>query len=114
MQQQVEKAKIALEYQGQQIVRQIQELDDGFQVDDGNWTDHALRQHKRVQFNEKLQRITSAKQRIAEGRYGQCLVCSMPIDPERLQVLPEATTCIHCTQKTVRQHLRKMRQTRHC
>lgn len=114
MQRQVEKARIVLEYQGQQIERQIHEMDEAYQVVDDSWSDHALRQHQRMRLSEKLQRISFAKQRITEGRYGQCLVCGMPIDTERLNILPETTTCVHCTEKTVRQHFQKMRQTRRC
>jgi DnaK suppressor protein len=33
------------------------------------------------------------------GKYGTCEVCGLPIDPARLRVYPEATTCIECSTK---------------
>jgi RNA polymerase-binding transcription factor DksA len=32
-----------------------------------------------------------------EGRYGICVRCAQPIDPARLEVRPQATTCVTCT-----------------
>jgi RNA polymerase-binding transcription factor DksA len=40
--------------------------------------------------------VTRAKQRMDEGRYGECLSCHQRIDPERLLVLPTAELCISC------------------
>ena len=32
-----------------------------------------------------------------EGRYGICVRCGEPIDPARLAVRPQATSCVTCT-----------------
>ena len=43
-----------------------------------------------------LTQILAALQRIEQGRYGGCVACHQPIDPERLAALPEASRCISC------------------
>lgn len=44
----------------------------------------------------RLQAIKSALKRIENGTYGICQVCGQPIDPKRLEVSPEVTTCTKC------------------
>ena len=43
--------------------------------------------------NEQRRRITRALERLDNGSYGNCAVCGEPIDDERLEARPEATTC---------------------
>lgn len=43
-----------------------------------------------------LQEIDAALGRIDAGTYGQCERCGRPIDPDRLEALAYATTCIEC------------------
>jgi DnaK suppressor protein len=43
--------------------------------------------------NEQRRRITMALERLDNGSYGSCQVCGQPIDDERLEARPEATTC---------------------
>lgn len=38
------------------------------------------------------------------GRYGTCEVCAYPIEPERLEVVPQATECAACAQDARRAH----------
>ncbi len=45
---------------------------------------------------QQLAEIAAARARQREGTYGLCTVCGRPIDPERLRVRPEASTCIDC------------------
>jgi len=45
---------------------------------------------------ERAGRLEDALQRVADGTYGTCLRCGLPIDPRRLHALPEARHCIHC------------------
>ncbi len=45
---------------------------------------------------KRLEEIESALQRIAEGTYGVCPGCTNPIEPERLNVLPQAMYCSGC------------------
>ena len=47
----------------------------------------------------KAQSLEIALQRAEEGGYGICEVCSQPIDPARLAILPYTKRCIVCAQK---------------
>lgn len=40
--------------------------------------------------------VDRALERIAEGRYGQCVRCGDAIAPARLEARPEAALCIAC------------------
>ncbi len=44
-----------------------------------------------------LAKVEAALERIANGTYGICEKCGKPIAPERLAVLPYATTCVTCS-----------------
>ena len=49
--------------------------------------------------NELEARLTNVKkalQKIEEGTYGICENCEKPIDKERLEANPAATTCVDC------------------
>ena len=48
---------------------------------------------------DEAHHIQQALRRQAEGRYGICDDCGEPIDPERLEVRPQATLCISCQRK---------------
>ena len=48
---------------------------------------------------DELQQVQVAMRRQAEGRYGICDGCGEQIDPERLAVRPQATTCVACQRK---------------
>jgi RNA polymerase-binding transcription factor DksA len=45
---------------------------------------------------QKLDEINRALQIAKKGAYGICERCGKPIDPERLQALPETTLCVKC------------------
>lgn len=47
-------------------------------------------------FNKELKNVSNALKKTSEGTYGQCSGCGKPINPKRLEVLPEATLCIEC------------------
>lgn len=50
-----------------------------------------------VQFHErKLNDIEQVLEEVRRGTYGICERCGQPIDPERLEALPETTLCIKC------------------
>ena len=49
----------------------------------------------RVQ-EQKLAAIEEALQGAHEGTYGTCEHCGNPIDPERLEILPETILCVKC------------------
>lgn len=44
----------------------------------------------------EIQKLKDALVRIERGHYGVCLFCRKPIDAGRLEVQPEAVTCIRC------------------
>lgn len=48
----------------------------------------------------KLESIDNALRQARNGRYGICEQCEEPIDPARLEVIPEATLCVRCKATT--------------
>ena len=40
--------------------------------------------------------VLAALVRLDTGTYGVCIACDRPIEPERLEVLPEADRCASC------------------
>ncbi len=44
----------------------------------------------------RVQQLRAALARIGAGAYGTCVRCDGPIHPERLEAIPEITTCIDC------------------
>ncbi len=45
---------------------------------------------------EQLARVEHALLKIEKGTYGRCDNCGQPIDPARLEALPEASLCMKC------------------
>ncbi len=43
--------------------------------------------------------IERALDRIAQGTYGDCVICGAEINPRRLEARPEASLCIDCARK---------------
>lgn len=54
----------------------------------------------------KLESIEYALRQAQEGKYGICERCGEPIDPARLEAVPEATLCVRCKTITERQQAR--------
>ncbi len=48
------------------------------------------------QLERKLEGVQAALRAIEKGRYGICERCNKEIDPERLEVRPDATLCLQC------------------
>jgi RNA polymerase-binding protein DksA len=46
--------------------------------------------------NEQLAYIEHALHKFEEGTYGLCDNCGQPIDPARLEALPQASSCMQC------------------
>lgn len=46
---------------------------------------------------EQLAEIDAAEDRLAQGRYGLCETCGLPIALARLEARPSARTCIACS-----------------
>lgn len=65
--------------------------DDGMEIEQVS-KNLALKQH----LERLLAQIEAAVRRIEQGVYGMCERCGQAILPERLEVLPYATTCVSC------------------
>jgi DnaK suppressor protein len=48
---------------------------------------------------EELIAIDAALARLHTGHYGQCVDCTKPIAPKRLEATPEASRCMACQQQ---------------
>jgi len=44
----------------------------------------------------QLAEVEHALQKFEDGTYGQCDNCGQPIDPARLEALPQASLCLNC------------------
>jgi DnaK suppressor protein len=51
---------------------------------------------------ERINRLTRALERVAQGRYGTCEDCARAIEPARLAAAPEATVCRDCQEQRER------------
>lgn len=49
-----------------------------------------------------LSEVEHALRKFEEGTYGSCDSCGKPIDPARLEVLPQASLCLECKAKGVK------------
>ena len=56
-----------------------------------------LTEERRV--NGLLSEIEHALHKFEEGTYGLCDECGGPIDPKRLEAIPQASLCIDCKSK---------------
>src|SRR4030066_1352833 len=45
---------------------------------------------------QELVGIEHALEKVEKGTYGTCDNCGQPIDPERLEALPQASLCMNC------------------
>ena len=46
-----------------------------------------------------LTEVDQALQKLDNGSYGVCEMCHQPIDPARMEALPQAILCMSCRQK---------------
>jgi DnaK suppressor protein len=46
-----------------------------------------------------LVEVDRALQKLDNGSYGVCEMCHLPIDPARMEALPQAILCMSCRQK---------------
>jgi DnaK suppressor protein len=49
--------------------------------------------------NSLLVEVEQALKKMENGTYGYCDVCKSPIDPARMEALPQAILCLNCRQK---------------
>lgn len=45
---------------------------------------------------QEMAKVEHALDKIKKGTYGLCDSCGQPIDPERLEALPQAAVCMKC------------------
>ncbi len=45
---------------------------------------------------QEMSDIEHALEKFEKGTYGLCENCGQPIDPARLEILPQATYCVNC------------------
>lgn len=50
----------------------------------------------------KVRNIDTALQSMEKGVYGTCSRCNEPIEPERLEIKPDATFCVSCQREIER------------
>jgi len=48
---------------------------------------------------DQLAEVAHALQKFEQGTYGLCDLCGQPIDPARLEALPQAYLCLNCKAK---------------
>lgn len=53
----------------------------------------------REMLETELARVDDALERLRTGGYGICVRCGQPINPRRLERLPEADLCISCARR---------------
>ena len=58
----------------------------------------------------RLKDIETALKLIEKGEYGICTRCGKPIEPERLEIKPDATLCIECQREVERLNRRNRPQ----
>jgi RNA polymerase-binding transcription factor DksA len=58
--------------------------------------DEELDETTELFLEEEERRIGEARRALADGSYGSCRECGRPIQPERLEAVPEAVRCIDC------------------
>ena len=54
------------------------------------------------QIKDQLVDIERALHKFDEGTYGSCDNCGQPIDPARLEALPQASLCLSCKAKNAK------------
>ena len=51
---------------------------------------------------DRVNRLSAALDRLAEGDYGICVECEEQISPARLRAMPEVQTCVRCQDRIER------------
>ncbi|MCK4525258.1 MAG: TraR/DksA C4-type zinc finger protein [Candidatus Andersenbacteria bacterium] len=51
------------------------------------------------ELENELKNIEGALKKTSENTYGICSVCGKKINPKRLEVMPEATLCVKCSER---------------
>ena len=74
--------------------------------DEGDRAQASARQDLSFMTRERLaariNRLSAALERMADGTYGRCELCGRDIERPRLEALPEAVTCRDCQERAER------------
>ena len=62
--------------------------------------ENRLAMEKRVL--DQLAEVEQALAKFEKGTYGSCQMCGQPIDPARLEALPQAQFCVSCKAKNAK------------
>lgn len=54
---------------------------------------------RREHIETQIKALRLALDRAEKGTYGRCQVCGAEIDPERLEIVLTATTCVSCARR---------------
>ena len=60
------------------------------------------------QIKDQLARVGHALEKFDKGTYGLCDSCGQPIDPARLEALPQASLCLSCKAKQAKDAKHKL------
>ena len=111
---QIERAQKQLEKTRENLLSRVKSAYSSFSPADERDTDDAdiiVNIQTRAQelwakdgLRRRLYEVEHALERVKEGHYGQCEVCGQDIDPDRLLILPETTTCVACRAKAERMY----------
>ena len=58
------------------------------------WENAKIREGQIQEALNELRQTEASLERLGEGIYGVCAVCGNPIEPERLELIPETVHCI--------------------
>jgi DnaK suppressor protein len=72
------------------------DTDNAEEIDEAILEDRAKIEHdiKKENIEDMQKQVDKALDKMEKGEYGICEVCGQPIDKARLEVYPEATTCV--------------------
>ena len=57
------------------------------------WENTEIREGQISEALDELRQTEAALARLDEGNFGVCVICGNPIEPERLELIPEAVKC---------------------
>jgi len=105
----IEKIKLQLIQQREEILKRIDRLESGLRMSDERPAEYLEKAKKEVSTQfitildernfAELKEISQALSRIETGTYGICDVCGKSISIKRLKILPVTTLCRKCARK---------------
>jgi len=88
----------------------LQSYGEGIRAEDGGYGTHMAddapetyekerRLSLEINLRSHLDCVKRALHRMERGEYGECLSCHLPIEEERLEALPDASSCFSCAER---------------